>query len=297
MLLKQKKIVTVSLLVTTLLGVIFSQSNQTSNTQIYATTSTLTTTLNHNLTPQNPVLDLNSSTLTSIFNSTSTINGSSVNNAFTSITGLRVRAYTSQMIGLELAQTDNSVQNSSLTINFNSEIIKSNSFTFTHASVTGSSSIRATITYINLLGDQVTLAFEDANYLTSGVTLSFPSSQTNSTIKVIGYLLSVTLRPTIGQNRWAIDSIGASNVYTFTGTNQQLIDGPMKEFSILLNSYTGAGCTPQSNETVATSTQVDDVLSIYNSMTNDQKELFKTNYPNAWGRLQLLANKANKIVS
>lgn len=276
MLLKQKKFITTSLLITTVLGVIFSQSGQNSNTQIFANTSSnsIVTTLNR---------ALSASTTLDVFNLTTSVNGVSNSSVYSSVTITNVTSNNGNT-GLELNGNNNNTAR--ILVNFNNQLVKYNAFEIAISRETGNSANTITISLTHFSQDPNILTTTSQTYTSSTGALITPRLTVNGTIKSATITTDIT-----AQNRWLVDEIRSGFTFDFSQS------ASLATFSDTLSTLTGDGCTPQSNETVASTQQVDELIALYNSMTTDQKTTFKTNYPNAWGRLQLLAKKANKTVS
>jgi len=194
--------------------------------------------------------------------------------------------------GLDLKSGNGNAQNpvASFRINFNPVGIKFNSFFFTHDRISGTGVLNATLFFTNA----VTNLPDSFLYTTTDNSNTFVVS---STTKVNGTITGISFEgPT--SSRWIINDISLTNSFNFTGTSEQ-IDQEMANFSGLILSYSPLDptCTVEPGTTRASSTDLDDLQFFYNQMTTEQKNTFKQNYPNAWGRLQFLFSKANRTIS
>jgi hypothetical protein len=222
-----------------------------------------------------------------IVNDTSTIP-----NIATSVDALNVQPFNDGTnVGLHLYSSGTTADKVSLfRVNFSSIASKFNSFTVSHDSTTGGSVLNVTAFFIRASDN--TLQSTLFSVTDGGNTFS------NYSNKVNGLITGISFAPQPGQNQWRINSISLNTAFTFSGTVEE-IDQEMSNLSSLILTYSPLDptCEVEEGTTRASSTDLDDLQFFYNQMTTDQKNTFKQNYPNAWGRLQFLFSKANRTIS
>lgn len=284
-----KKLFISSSIAVSIFGIVITNQNIIDSTEILANTptSSLITTLNRNISTTN-VLD--------VFNLTTTINTINSTTAYSSASLVNSTTASSAQspIGINLNGNANDIASVSFTLNNN--IVKYYSIELNIDRETGGNTnpIKITVNYFNAPENPLVPPNEPALITIEQTFTDSTSAFINPRVTAPGIIKTVTISTDItAQNKWFLNEIKMGYSFTFSGDNQA---SNFVSYSNLLLSYTGDGCTARSNETVATSGQVDEMISIYNSMTDDQKLIFRSNYPNAWGRLQLLARKAAKSI-
>lgn len=223
--------------------------------------STLSFTFNHSLTDGTLMTDQN---ILDTINNNSFINGAPIDLA-SSVSSLSVKAIvsgTSKFIRLD--QTANGTSEMIISFNLNYQYFKQ--ITFSADRITGNGSMEIYVNNSSTLSN----SFADSGNDFLNYTVS-----STSTIQVLRF------KPQSGQNQWNVAGI------TFTSID-------LSQLATKVETYTLSGC-----ETTATITkqltdaEVQQLNDLYSSMSTTEKDTFKTNYPNAWGRMKWLFDKKN----